>query len=112
MPKARLKPIFEEIQGTIFDVVLKRTTQGRLIVTKRPDMSNVKWSKAQKKYRERFKQAIAYAKAAMADPKVRKVYEKMAAKENRQPFRVAVSDYLKGNDLLTKKRPEGPEKSS
>ena len=66
-------------------------------------MSKVKWSKAQKAYRKRFKQAIAYAQAAMADPKVSKVYEKRAAKENRQPFRMAVSDYLKGNDLLSRK---------
>jgi hypothetical protein len=39
----------------------------------------------------------------MADPDVRAVYEKQAAKQNRQAFRVAVSDYLKGNDLLSGK---------
>jgi hypothetical protein len=34
---------------------------------------------------------------------VRAKYEKRAAKENRQPYRVAVSDYYKGKDLLAKK---------
>ena len=39
----------------------------------------------------------------MADPAVRAIYEQRAAEEKRQPFRVAVSDYYKGNNLLSKK---------
>ena len=37
-----------EIQGTMYDVVFKKSPQGKTIVTKKPDMSGVKWSKAQK----------------------------------------------------------------
>lgn len=48
-----------------------------------------------------------YAHAAMADPKVRALYENRASKENRQPFRVAVSDYYKGKNLLAKEM-KGP----
>jgi hypothetical protein len=66
-------------------------------------MSAVEWSPAQKESRRRFSKAIAYAQAAMADPDARAAYEKQAAAQNRQPFRVAVSDYLKGNDLLAGK---------
>jgi hypothetical protein len=69
---------------------------------KTPDMSKVKWSKAQKANRERFAEAIHYAKQAMADPRVQAHYEKIAEKADRQAFRVAVSDYLAGNDLLKK----------
>jgi hypothetical protein len=47
--------------------------------------------------------ANAYAKAALADPKVRAVYEKRAAKEQRVPYRMALSDYFKGKDLFSKK---------
>jgi hypothetical protein len=50
-----------------------------------------------------MKQATAYARAAMADPNVRAIYENMAKKNKRQPFRIAVSDYCKGKDLLAKK---------
>jgi len=32
-------------------------------------------------HRQRFKKAVAYARAAIAEPKVRAVYEKMAAKK-------------------------------
>lgn len=41
--------------------------------------------------------------SAMADPHARAVYEKMAAKKHKRPFDTAVSDYFKGNDLLTKR---------
>jgi DnaJ-class molecular chaperone len=65
-------------------------------------VSRVKWSKAQKENRERFAEAIHYAHQAMADPKVRKHYEKLGRKANRPPFRVAVSDFCAGKNLLEK----------
>jgi hypothetical protein len=66
-------------------------------------MSRVKGSKTQKEHRERFKQASEYAKAAMAEPEVRAVDEAIAAKEHKRPYAMALSDYFKGNDLLSKK---------
>ena len=75
---------------------------GKQTVMKTPDMSRVKWSKAQKASRKRFREAIFYAKQAMADPDVRAYYEKAAEKADRQPFRVAVSDYLAGKNLFEK----------
>ena len=66
-------------------------------------MSKVKWSKVQKASRERFAEAIHYARQAMADPQVRAHYEKLGKKADRQPFRVAVSDFLAGKNLLEKK---------
>jgi hypothetical protein len=103
MPKVRLHPLIEQIQGTMYDVVFKLSPTGEQIISKRPDMSNVKWSKAQKEQRQRFKKAVAYAKAALADPKVRALYEKKAAKQNKRPRDIAFSDYFKGNDLLLKR---------
>jgi hypothetical protein len=104
MPKVRLKPAIEEIQGTMYDVVFKRSPQGKMIVTKRPDMSKVKWSEAQQSQRERFTQASEYAKAALADPKVRAIYEKKATKAKRRPRDMAISDYFKGINRFSKKK--------
>ena len=53
--------------------------------------------------RERFKRAIEYAWAAMAEREVRAVYENMAAKAHKGPYAMAFCDYLNGNDLLAKK---------
>ena len=103
MAKIKLSPMLQEVRGRLGDYVFRRTHTGEVILSKVPDMSKVKWSKAQKAHRQRFKKAVAYARAAMAEPKVRAVYEKMAAKNNKRPFDMAVSDYFKGNDLLSKK---------
>ena len=47
---------------------------------------------------------MAYVGVAMAEPKVRAVYEKMAAKKHKRQFDIAVSDYFKGKNLLLKKQ--------
>jgi hypothetical protein len=104
MPKVKLHPIFAEIHGTLFeDMVFKRSPQGEIIVTKKPDMSRVRWSKAQKENRQRFKQASAYARAALADPQVRAEYERRAKRLKKRPRNLAISDYFQGKDLLAKK---------
>ena len=102
MTKVRLAPFVEEIHGTFNGMVFKRSPKGNTIITKIPDMSNVQWSEAQENHRKKMAKANDYAHAAMADPVVRLLYEKRGAKEKRQPYRVAVSDYYKGKDLLAK----------
>ena len=100
--KVELNPTVDKYRGKIGKLTY-RWMYGKQTVMKTPDMSKVKWSKAQKANRERFAEAIHYAHQAMADPKVRKHYEKVAKKANRQAFRVAVSDFCAGKNLLEKK---------
>ena len=83
-------------------IVFRRSHTGEMSITKLPDMSNVEWSDAQQAHRQRFKLAVAYAKAAMADPTVRAVYVEIAAQKHKRPFDLAVSDYFKGKNLLQK----------
>jgi len=80
MTKVKLNPAIEWLQGRMGNMVFRRAHTGELSLIQSPDMSRVKWSPAQKAHRQRFKQAIAYAKAAVADPDIRPVYEQMAAK--------------------------------
>jgi len=103
MPKVRLNPLIEEIHGTMYGVVFKLSSKGNMIVTKRPDMSKVKWSKAQEEQRRRFKEAVAYARAALADPKLRARYERKAKRQGKRAWDAAVSDYFQREDLLVKK---------
>lgn len=103
MPKVRFAPVVESIQGTMYDVVFKKSPKGNTIVTKKPDMSNVEWSEAQIAQRQRFKQANAYAKAVLSDPKVRAKYERRAKRLHKRARDVAFSDYFAGKDLLAKK---------
>ena len=99
MVKVILNPGIRRMSGKMGDWTY-RWMYGKQTVMKTPDMSKVKWSKAQKVHRQRFKQAIAYARQAMADPKVRSHYEKAGKKAGRQPFRMAVSDFFEGKNLL------------
>ncbi len=54
MPKIKLVPFIEEIHGTLDGWVFKKSPQGKMIITKKPDMSKVKWSKPQKAKRQLF----------------------------------------------------------
>ena len=99
--KAILNPGLRRLSGKMGDWTY-RWRNGQQTIMKTPDMSNVEWSEAQNANRRRFAQAIRYAKRAMTDPKVRAHYEKLGKKAGRQPFRVAVSDFCAGKNLLEK----------
>ena len=103
MPTVRFKGPIEEIRGTLYDVVFKRSSTGKMIVSKRPDMTHVEWSQAQTAQRGRFALANEYVKAVKADPKVWAVYEKKAKKKNKRARDLAFSDDCNGKDLLAKK---------
>jgi hypothetical protein len=104
MTKIRLKYAIPEFGGTLYEVKLNRFRQEEEIDTKRHRPSrpcNGKASEAQKAQRQLFKEAVAYAKAAMADPDLRAMYARRAAKENSAPYRIAFSDYMHGKVLLS-----------
>ena len=102
MAKLTLAAPFVSASGKLGNFVLRRAHNGQMTMIKLADMSRVKWSKAQKAHRQRFKQAVAYARTAMADPAVCARYQKEAAKARKRPFDLAVSDYFKDRNLLAK----------
>ena len=105
MAKVKLNPVIELLTGKIGNMVFRRAHTGGISLIPSPDMSHVQWSPAQEAHRQRFKQAVVYARGAMADPEIRQIYENMAVqkKKNKRPFDMAVSDYFQGNDLLIQK---------
>ena len=103
MTKVKLNPIIEQAHGHLGDVVFRRTRGGALSLIRKADMSNVTWSPAQLAQRERFRQAMIYARAAMAAPQVRAIYEREAASRGKRPYELAISDYFKGRNLLAAK---------
>jgi hypothetical protein len=66
-----VNPIFAGISGSLGDIVFRSSKNGETIIAKRPRKSNAGPSEAQKANRERFAQANAYARAALADPDLR-----------------------------------------
>ena len=102
MPKVILAPFIQEIHGTLDGWVFKKSPQGEMIVTKKPDMSRVKWSKAQKANRQRMSEAITATQLALRDPRVRARYESKAKRQGRRAWNLALSDCLQGKDLHDK----------
>ena len=102
MAKVKLNPLIAQLSGKMGDVVFRVSSTGKTTIAKRPDMSHVKWSPAQKTQRERFKQAAAYAKAALDQPAVRAVYEQRGAQQHKTAYAMAISDFFNGNDLISK----------
>ena len=95
MPNLKPNSLIAEISGMMGDAIL----------TKHPDISNGEPSEAQIAQLEQFKQATKYARAAMAQPKVRAAYKEMAAKEHQGPFGLAFADYFKGINRLPRNKP-------
>ena len=99
MAKVKLNPALQQVRGQLAGFVY-RVRYGGQTISKPPDMSKVTWSAAQVEHRQRFRRAVAYAQAALADEKVRAVYAEEAAQKGKRPFDLAVSDYFKGRNLL------------
>ncbi len=70
MAKVDLDPMIKGLRGQLGNFVYRLYPNGDTVISKAPDMSNVEWSAAQQAHRQRFKAAIAYAKAAMAQPEI------------------------------------------
>lgn len=99
MAKVKLNPALQQVRGQLAGFVY-RVRYGEQTISKPPDMSKVKWSAAQVEHRQKFRRAVAYAHAALADDQVRALYVEEAAQNGKRPFDLAVSDYFKGRNLL------------
>ena len=88
------------IRGRVRDRVYK-TYGDKIIVTRVPRFDGYVPSAAQRDRREKMRAATAYARAVYADPAARAVYVAAAKQLGRQPFRLAVSDFLHGRPRVT-----------
>ncbi len=102
MAKVKLTGLLVEISGTMGDYYFRKGKKdGEVILAKRPGKSK-KPSKAQQDHWDRFSEASDYAALALADPELCAHYEAEARKQDLQPRNVAIADYLKGKNLLSK----------
>lgn len=63
MPKIELHLLIKQIRGKLYDdFIIKLSSRGEQIIAKRPNISQVKWSKAQKAYPQRFKGAYDFSR--------------------------------------------------
>ncbi len=93
MATANNNIVLHETSGHIGkQIVIKQYAYGT-VVTKYPDMSNIKPSKKQKQKRNKFKEAVAYSKAIINDPVKKKAYSKKV-KKGQTVYHFALQEYL------------------
>jgi hypothetical protein len=92
-------PFCRAIRGRLGDRVYK-TYGAKIVVTRVPCFDGYVPTVAQRQRREKMRAATAYAQAVQADPAARAVYVAAAKALGRQPFRLDVSDFLRGRSRV------------
>jgi hypothetical protein len=93
--KIKFGAFLKSARGKLGDSVFRLCHTGEWQLTQKPNMSKVRWSRAQDEHRERIAEAAAYASAAMESQQLREFYLQMAweKKRNKRPWDMALSDY-------------------
>jgi hypothetical protein len=98
MAKQKNNAVTHGLSGKIGELLVFRQTSTGTVVAKTPEVSN-KVSEAQRAQRRRFQRAVVYGKAALADPVSGEAYAAAAQRKKRQPFNVAVADFLHAPEI-------------
>ncbi len=99
MATATLNPAFTALHGRVGEIVFKtyRARGGnRIVLSRVPRFEGYVPSPAQAAQRARLREATAHAQRIHADPALKARYLATAQKLGRSPFRLAISDYLRG----------------
>ncbi|MFP5041771.1 hypothetical protein [Parasediminibacterium sp. JCM 36343] len=93
MATANENIILKDMQGHVGKQIVVKKYGNRTIISKFPDMSHVKPSTHQKKQRNTFTDAIAYAKSILADPIAKEAYiQKLPP--SKTVYHYAIQEYL------------------
>ena len=94
MARAGNRSLFKDVRGHIGkEVVLKQYAFGT-VISKYPDMSQVKRSALQKKYQGDFAEAVAYAQAIIRDPQKKAAFQKKL-KKGRRVYNAAIQEFFR-----------------
>lgn len=93
MTEVNLNETVNGYSGSIGRLVFRKY-RGRTIVGRKP-VSTKPPTEGQLAQREEFKDAVAFAKFAMADPALSEFYEPIALQREITVYALAVGDYLK-----------------
>jgi hypothetical protein len=97
MARITSNPIIEGLSGKVGNLVFKNYKSGT-IISALADRSKVKLSAKQKKANKSFKEAVAYAKAVLADPKKSAHYKKLL-QPGKSIYHTALAAYLSGKAI-------------
>ncbi len=67
MAKLQLNSALRDLRGSLDNLVVRRTPYGK-VLSRKPDMSRVKWSPSQLAQRQKMKSAASQYRKLMSDP--------------------------------------------
>lgn len=85
--------VTQGLSGQIGQQVVFKRYGKKTVVSRYPDMSNVKPSKKQKKEQNHFAEAVAYAQSINNDPIKKAIYAKKV-KQGQTVFNFAIREFL------------------
>lgn len=91
--KFKLNRAFRAASGEL-DGLVYRNIRGNVVASRKPDLSNIVYSESQIAHQQRFKQAAAYGKAALADADTRELYEAAAKAKDIPVFALTIADFF------------------
>ena len=89
--------LLKGLRGSIGKEIVFKKYGNKTVVTRYPDMSNVKPSELQKQRQRRFAKAVAYVQNINRNPALKAEY-KAKVKKGQTVYHFAISEYLKNND--------------
>ena len=104
MAKVENNPIVRGLSGSIGDAVFRQMPNGETWVSGKPDFKGRKFSPKQKQNQGRFREAVAYARAAQ---KTQPIYAQLAAGTVKSPYNWALSDWWNPPVIHSIERKEG-----
>lgn len=94
MGKTKLNAALRELRGSVDAWCYKQTAHGT-VVSRRPDMSRVRWSPKQQAHRALVAAAGAHYRKLMADPKQAARLRRAAGKKGLPVSTYVISDFLR-----------------
>ncbi len=102
MPK-QFNPIFKGFSGSIARQLTFKQVNGKTIFTVFPDRSKVIYSPAQLQERDRFRQAVAFAKVMISHQVLKDSYALKARKLNlRSAYHAALAEFMCKGEIQAK----------
>jgi len=94
MAKILMDSSIQSVRGQVGNLVYRKYKWG-MVVSKAPDMSEVRPSAAQKVHRARFKAAGAFYRQVLADPVLKRRYSAMARRAGVPLPAITLREFLK-----------------
>jgi len=92
MARIKRNIILQGVSGGVEKKILLKQYGSKTILTTFPDRSKVKITQTQRIHNNRFREAMAYARAQMADP-VAKAEYKAKTRDMQKPHNLAIADF-------------------